>query len=457
MTFTLYPDPPARALQVSAGATVFTAFKAQSAHIAEFDPPYSEVMFLRVAMLDGTSAPTLLVAAGTGTPLELTVEPQGIFRLPSDSGYVGDVSLNTLGHNVFDVLIGLVSPDSALDWRLGIRNTGMADAFFTWVVADNVADTARPWVANGRGDYSATATVSSVGVRPVGVAIDHSRATAFVITEIDDSVFLVDLPRQAIVDTVSIGHLPADIVVDVDTHTAFVAHGDSAGISAIDHTTRAVTTIDIGTFVASGLAIDPDRRTLYAAAMDVSVPAGGKRAVLVIDIATRTTNRTITIDFNPFCLAVDTSTHTLFANDADGKALWMIDPDSGHVASATVNHPTFDIAVDSTTHQAYYAATGESSLTVWDFRTQALHSVLVGPEPISVAVDPGVCTVYVANRADDIVTAVDTRTYARQPIAVGEDPHGLAVDPVTHSVVVANRAVASAAIIERRPLPGSPP
>ncbi|MGE5697824.1 MAG: YncE family protein [Candidatus Sericytochromatia bacterium] len=455
MTFTLYPDPPVRALAVAAGATVFTAFTAHSTRIAEFDPPYSEVMFLRVAMLDGTSAPTLLVAAGTGTPVEVTVDPQGLFSSPGDVGYVGDVSLNLVSPNVFEVMVGLVSVNSALEWRLGIRNTGAAQAFFTWVVGDSVVDTAQPWVDPGRAEYRVTATVTPVGVRPVGVAIDHTRATAFVIGDTDNSVSLVDLPRQAVVDTVVMGHLPLDIAVDVETHTAYVSHATI--ISAIDHTTRAVTEIDVAPFAPSGLAIDHARRILYAAAVDTSGPGPWKGAVLVIDIDTCTVSRTIEAVVDPYLLAVDPTTHKLYANDSNGMALWVIDPDSGDIVSVTVDRPTFDVVVDPTTHLAYYAATGESSLIVWDLRSQALHTIWVGPEPIAVAIDPDVCTIYVSNRSEKTVTAVDTRTYALQTISVGESPHGVAVDPANHVIVVAETAVNSASIIERRPQPGSPP
>ena len=89
MSFALYPDPPVRALSVPPGEVVFTSFVARSARVAEHDPPYAQVMFIRVAMLGGTSAPGLLVAAGAGAPVEVAVNPQGVFRSPGETGMSG--------------------------------------------------------------------------------------------------------------------------------------------------------------------------------------------------------------------------------------------------------------------------------------------------------------------------------------------------------------------------------
>ena len=57
MRFTLYPDPPVRALSVPPGGPVFTRFVARSERVAELDPPYAQVIFVRVAMLGGTARP----------------------------------------------------------------------------------------------------------------------------------------------------------------------------------------------------------------------------------------------------------------------------------------------------------------------------------------------------------------------------------------------------------------
>ena len=107
MRFTLYPYPPVRALSPP-GGSVFTRFVARSERVAELDPPYAQVIFVRVAMLGGTAPPGLLVAAGAGAPVEVSVDTQGVFRSPGGTGYVGDVWLNPLSPNLFEILVGLV-------------------------------------------------------------------------------------------------------------------------------------------------------------------------------------------------------------------------------------------------------------------------------------------------------------------------------------------------------------
>jgi hypothetical protein len=159
-----------------------------------------QVMFLRVATLDGSSAPRLSVATGSGDSVELTVDPQGAFRSPEDNEYVGDMSLNTLGDNVFDIMDGLVSVDPALAWRLGIRNTYTGDSFFTWVVAYYQADTNHPWVEPPV-DYQVSATIR-VGAVPYLLTLDPARASAH--TNDDRSLVVIDPSCRRVVAKVPI-------------------------------------------------------------------------------------------------------------------------------------------------------------------------------------------------------------------------------------------------------------
>ena len=80
---------------------------------------------------------------------------------------------------MFELVIGLVSVDAALGWRLGIRNTDAVDRHFTWVVADNEADTAQSWVDPGPADYPVTATIA-LGAEPRGIAVDPDTRRVYV-------------------------------------------------------------------------------------------------------------------------------------------------------------------------------------------------------------------------------------------------------------------------------------
>jgi hypothetical protein len=154
------------------------------------------------------------------------VDPRGVFRSPEDNEYVGDVSLNTLGDNVFDIMEGLVSVDPALAWRLGIRNTDTGDRFFTRVVAYNQTDTTHPWVEPPV-DYQVSATIR-VGAVPYPLALDPARASAH--TNDDRSFVVIDPSCRRVVAKVPPPSPPIDMAVDSGAHIVYFSHTQASKI-----------------------------------------------------------------------------------------------------------------------------------------------------------------------------------------------------------------------------------
>lgn len=161
MTFHVFPDPPTAALTVGAGATTFTALVDslnQPVQLTGASVPagaYNKMMFIRVAMFGGTTAPLLWVKAGTGEPVPMadpvTLVPDtlthAVFRTPGTTSYVGDVQRVIAGEapGVFQIRMGF-DQDTTETWQLGIGNNDAVSRDFTWVVADSIADTAQPWI-----------------------------------------------------------------------------------------------------------------------------------------------------------------------------------------------------------------------------------------------------------------------------------------------------------------------
>jgi hypothetical protein len=56
-------------------------------------------------------------------------------------------------------MVGLVSVDVGVAWRLGIRNTNAVNRDFAWVVADRRADTVQPWSTPRPPTTPVTATI----------------------------------------------------------------------------------------------------------------------------------------------------------------------------------------------------------------------------------------------------------------------------------------------------------
>lgn len=450
MTFTLYPDPPLRGLPVPAGATVFTPFTARSARVPEFDPPYAQVMFVRVAMFGGSSPPRLLVGAGNGTPVEASVDPQGVFRSPGDAGYVGDVSLKVLNPNVFEVMLGLVSVDPVRGWRLGIHNIDAAQRFFTWVVADSERDTVQPWVDPIPRDYQVTTTIP-VGAMPRHVAFDSAHQSVYAASYLNDTVVVIDLASRVVSDSpIPVGKRPFTTAVNSGSDKAYVANSEESTISVIDTSGRdVVKTISDATEVVA-LAVDPAKRILYAGCGFVTGNAV-VGAVLLYDSDTHDPVGTIPVAHRPFGLTVDPATHHVYATDLESSAISVIDADSHAVSQITVGKPTYDVAVDPISRAVYLSCPHDKAVLAVDPRTGAVTTVGVADVPTGLAFDTEAHTLYFTHDGEAKTSVIDLRTGDTKIVAVGFMPSAVTVDPRTHTAVTADRKSGTASVIERRP------
>ncbi len=148
MAFHVYPDPQTAALTVEPGPakTKFTAIT-QLTGPAVPAGSYNKMMFVRVAMFGGAIAPTLLIKAGTGTAVPVVALTTAVFRSANPADYVGDVQLVTAGEaaGVFQIRMGF-DQDTSETWQLGIQNNDAVNRDFTLVVAESIAETAKPWI-----------------------------------------------------------------------------------------------------------------------------------------------------------------------------------------------------------------------------------------------------------------------------------------------------------------------
>ena len=104
------------------------------------------------------------------------------------------------------------------------------------------------------------------------------------------------------------------------------------------------------------------------------------------------------------------------------------------------------IAVDPSTHTVYATNRDDGTVSAIDGATRTVTATVpVGKGPRTVAVDPDTHTVYVANIWESTVSVIDgaTRTVtATVPFPGGKETnHMLAVDPGTHTVYVTNPPV----------------
>ncbi|MFC4126251.1 hypothetical protein [Nocardia rhizosphaerae] len=170
---------------------------------------------------------------------------------------------------------------------------------------------------------------------------------------------------------------------------------------------------------------------------DESTPFAGS----VSRTAPSTVSTTIPVGAQPWGVAADAATGSVFTTNSLANSVSVYDIETGattSIASPDLSKPTA-IAVDSASGLAYVTNAGNKSVSVIDTRGRVIvDRIAVGAGPYGIAVDPAGHTAYVTNFEADTMSVVNLR--ARDVVAtvpVGSRPYGIALDPATGSVFVA--------------------
>jgi YVTN family beta-propeller protein len=142
--------------------------------------------------------------------------------------------------------------------------------------------------------------VITVGARPRFMAFAPGGAWGIVSTENGGVVHLVDVRRDSVTATITIGDRttkPTGIAISPDGRSAYIANGRANEVSVIDVAARAVVaSIPVGQR-PWGVALTPDGATLYVA-------NGRSNSVSVISTADRRVVDTIAVGERPYTVAV---------------------------------------------------------------------------------------------------------------------------------------------------------
>ncbi|HEX7107021.1 MAG TPA: cell wall-binding repeat-containing protein [Acidothermaceae bacterium] len=321
--------------------------------------------------------------------------------------------------------------------------------------------------------YAVTATIGVGDEHTAGsIAVDSRTKRAYVTSYGDNSVKVIDTTTNAVVSTVAVGRSPIGVVVDtIPTQlvnaavpgivpspvvqaapTVFVANYGDESISVIDSTTNQVTaTIPLGDTLPSDLAVDSSTHTLYAAGGVGS--SSGEAAVVVVDGARRTVKSTVkTSGFFKY-VAVDPGTHKVFATGCCLNKLWSLDGPTDTTLSAATVPGTTGVAANPTTHKVYVGNGGfdAGAVSVIDESTGSVSTtVAVGRNPVGIAVDSSANLVYVSNTRDNTVSVIDGATDSVvATVPAGLSPGAIAVDSATHTAYVVDQGNNSVSVITR--------
>ena len=195
-----------------------------------------------------------------------------------------------------------------------------------------------------------------------------------------------------------------------------------------------------------GVAVDPTTHTVYV--------TNSTGTVTVINGATRTVTATIAVGAFPLGVAVDPTTHTVYVTNKNNATVSVINGVTRAViGTIAVGGSPFAVAVDPNTPTAYVANFDAGSLSVINGSTRVVTATIaVGGNPAGVAVDPTSRTVFVANNLDGTVSVIGGATLSVDTIvAVGSSPRGIAVNPNTLNTYVASTTSATVSVIAQNP------
>jgi YVTN family beta-propeller protein len=234
----------------------------------------------------------------------------------------------------------------------------------------------------------------------------HAAPFAYITQSFGNTVAVVDVATNTVVDTVTVGFTPFGVAVHPAGSHVYIANSDDRSVSVIQVGTNAagshmvVATIALldpaGVFQegAAGLAVHPNGSRVY-----VANELSG--TVSVIDTALNTVVGTVTVGDGPRSVAVNPA----------GTRVYV------------VNNLAFTVSVLDTTTLEVVATVG------------------VGQRPVGVAVDPAGARVYVTNAMANTLTVLDAVDHALvATVPTDLSPRGVAVHPSGSHVYVATGA-----------------
>lgn len=283
--------------------------------------------------------------------------------------------------------------------------------------ATTFSDLAQPQVVRTSGD-------------PAGIAIDLQGQRAYVADTQENTLFVFDLKTGAVLAHIPTGLRPSQVVLFEGR--AFVSNFADHSITVVDTATnRAVKTLMMG---GLGLAVDAEAKRLFA--------AEGTR-IAVLDLATDKLVASIAVpqDANVWGLALDASTHRLYATDIAHPRVLVFDSASGSLSrEVALGAPArFGIATGAngqilvagyTDKDPQLAVVDASSGSVIARRTIAAFSN-------SVVVQPTTGLVFTTSTRDRSLMSVDTGVRATLAKATLADGAGaVAINPLTGAPLV---------------------
>ncbi|MEU7241324.1 IPT/TIG domain-containing protein [Streptomyces sparsogenes] len=283
--------------------------------------------------------------------------------------------------------------------------------------------------AGGQATAAGDPTVT-VGLGPIGVAINSAGTQAYVANNSDTTISVIDTTTLA-VTTVPGFSAPLGVAVTPDGARVLVTNGDNT-LRIYDTGTSTVSTFSDASFNNPfEVAVNPAGTRAYVA-------NHGGNTVSVIDLTTLMPNVIATpgVGAGPNGVAVKPDGSQVYVTDQNSNEVTVLDPDGavlGTTAPGTVGSVPIGVAFNPAGTRAYVAGNGSGALTVLDATaTPPTQITTIGglSQPAGVAVGPDGTRAYVVNFGADTLSVVDTVGNSLiTSLPVGHHPSRVALTP----------------------------
>ncbi|MGH8225507.1 MAG: beta-propeller fold lactonase family protein [Gammaproteobacteria bacterium] len=283
---------------------------------------------------------------------------------------------------------------------------------------------------------------------------------AYVTSEDDDTLTVIDTANNSVVATIAVGSIPFGVTVSHDGTRVYAANscmasycGDGS-VSVIDTAANQVIDTIAPTFfpTPTSVAVSPDGARLYV----TNNTADG--TVSMINSATNTVFATVDVGYGPRGVAVSPGgTRVYVANQCakggncgHGTLSVINTPPNQVVATIALGLSPAGVAVSPDGTRVYVVNEFSGSVSVINATTdQVIATVLVGNFPIGVAVSPDGARAYVANWGGDTVSVIDAATnQVTDTVTVGTYPASVAFSPDGTRVYVVNYESDTVSVID---------
>ncbi len=294
------------------------------------------------------------------------------------------------------------------------------------------------------GQTNLTLATTPVDRSPEGIAADSSLGLVYVAAS---NVTLLDASSGAMLSSIPVGGNALAVSLDPSTHRAYVlVNSVPQSIAVIDGTKLSLisqTPLPPLIYTYSSIAVDPGARAYVTdynsgiiTALDIT---GATPSVLSNFPATAP---------SAMALAVDPSTHFLYAVSASGAAVNVFDQSGAQQAAIRVRHAPAAIALDGAGHHAYVADSQSDSLSVIGTAGLTLTgTIALGVQNMGLALDTAGNRLYAANVIAGAVGVLDpsARTFLTSWISGGLT-WATAVDPSLGQVYAVNASDGSLSV-----------